>query len=255
MRVALPAVFLLCLLLTACDSREEDIAPDPAGPGISRSAVQAALAPGTRMAYRETVRTYAAGNPDSLVSGVTYRTSVRYILDPGAEEAIGAALQAQYTIEGSLPSRVWYRWDGGLLAVAESADRDLPFSVLRTAASACEGGEAAEFYGGCLNTPPRRVYAFPLSPGRTWDLSVGEAGTFQRQVETMQDITVEAGTFRTAVVRTDLADGVYRDFVAEEGLVLREWDHELRVLDETGAPTGQTQRIVSRAELVAIDLL
>lgn len=108
-----------------------------------------------------------------------------------------------------------------------------------------------------VRSDPRVVYELPLEVGRAW-VSFTEPFYSTRKVVGRETVTVEAGTFESFVIETEIdfvepeAEFLWRDYVVPgQGLVLRTMESVGRRHPEGGDDPSPPFRLVERLELVA----
>ncbi len=137
-------------------------------------------------------------------------------------------------------------------AVAPAA----PFAQPKTLARLLErhrlGGGPASADSSIIRAEPRIVYRFPLKAGARWT-AFRTPFLQTREVVGEETVTVQAGTFRCARVRTRLPDLApeleWTDYVAEQGLILRTIEMTSERRDSQNNPIGT---LVTRERLELI---
>lgn len=127
---------------------------------------------------------------------------------------------------------------------------DMPFSL---SLQLGEKGYAELFYDDTsirVREEPRLVYQYPLVEGQKW-VNFNDPFFSQTQVKGYREIVVEAGHFKAAALKTTIAHGLeWKDYVDEQGLIMREHHFTQTGSSESGSVTG-TLFTHERLELIA----
>lgn len=112
-----------------------------------------------------------------------------------------------------------------------------------------------------VEDPAKLVLEYPLAVGAAWTFRIDDPWRIEKSVTGYETVDVPAGEFGCFVVRSlvDVDDDgdftespLLRDYIAEEGLVLRsEMWLDVMLVDTAGHPTGVLVDMIEEYELVA----
>lgn len=249
------ALLLPLLLLTACDSQDDDL--------------RVRLDPGTTATYRAEFTEVRPGEPDAVIA--TGTLTQRVVADGQTVKGQRGLTEVLVTGTGDYGGavRLWYRaGDRQLEEVAYSvslfgattplkaaaADPTLPIGVQRRIAAVL--GKTAGGDSVIVRTPPRIVLEYPLEAAQSWTHFVADDIPLRSTRTVLGQETVETpdGDHACWQVRTvlffgadELTDIDWVDCLDADGLVARTIQYrDIPVTGPTGEPTGGTVTQIER---------